>query len=337
MNTTRDQWIDSARRGAQWIVQQQKSDGSFFDLEAGVGGYYKVPYALVVSGFLPEAMHLLRWVKAHHFTPEGDFRTAERKATLSAHDDWPTYANAWLIQGAHRLGQFDLSLRGAQLLLRHQTPCGGFQALDPQQGGQSYVECVGTSWSGLAELTVGNLDAARSAARCLQRLIDQQTDRSRFYFRMKLSGDLITDVPDGDALSYYVDTTRQKQIYYQPGIALIFLCRYCLATDDDQSMQAAQSIFNFTQRCAEDVYCFPPSGKLGLGCALLSALTNLKEARQAAQDVAAYMVSTQTDEGCWIIPDEAVYRAIKNKRDPEVVMDITAEFTVFLWEIASLL
>ena len=338
MTNVAHRWIESARRGAQWIVQRQNPDGSFFDVEAGIGGYYKVPYTLALSGYVPEAVRLLRWVRAHHFTPDGDFRAPQRKATLSAHDEWPTYANAWLIQGAHRVGQYDLSLRGARYLLGHQVPCGGYHAFAPKThvGMQPYVECVGTSWSGLAQLTVGNLDAAKAAACCLQALVDQQKDPSRFYFRMTVDGELITNVPDGKALSYYVDVTRQKQIYYQPGIALIFLCRYYSASNDTPVLEAAQDIFAFTQRCAEDVYCFPPSGKLGVGCALLAAATGDAAAGKGAQAVADYLVSTQTDEGCWVLPDEEVYRAFENKQDPEVVMDITAEFAAFLWEIAAL-
>ena len=180
-------FIESARRAARWIVAQQKPDGSFFDAEAGIGGYYKVPYALAASGYVPEAVRLLSWVRAHNFTPAGDFRGPSRKATLGFHDDWPTYGNAWLIQGAHRLGQFDLSFRGAEFLLGLRAPCGGFQALD---GGQPLVDSLSASWAGLAELTVGNLDVAGAAAACVERLVTQQTDPTRFYFRMTPEGKL---------------------------------------------------------------------------------------------------------------------------------------------------
>lgn len=327
-------YTESARRGAGWVIERQRPDGSFFDAEAGIGGYYKIPYMLAVSGLLPQAIRLMGWVRAHHFTSDGDFRGRSRKATLAVHDRWPTYANAWLIQGAHRLGQFDLSFRGAQFLLRHQAPCGGYHAL---ANGERHVECVGTSWAGRAELTVGNLEAAESAARCLDRLVAQQKHPERFYFRMTPEGDLITDVPDGEALSYYVDATRPKQIYFHPGIALIFLSHYHLATGKAWALTAAQSIFDFTRRCQDDVYCFPPSGKLGLGCALLASITDDADTRQAAKAVADYLVRTQTADGCWRLPDEKVYASIQDKEDPEIVMDLTAEFTTFLCEIAALL
>ncbi len=334
MQSRPEAYLESARRAARWIVGRQQPDGSLFDVEAGIGGYYKVPFALGLSGFANEAVRLLRWVRLHHFTPEGDFRGPSRKATLSFHDDWPAYGNAWLVQGAHRLGQFDLSFGGAKFLLSLQTPSGGFRSF---QAGNAYVDCLSTSWAGLAELTVGQFESAAKTAECLRSLVAGQPDPTRFYFRMTTDGDLITQVPDGEALGYYVDAQRPQQIYFHPGIAMIFLCRWHLATGDGPSLDAAQAIFDFTQRCQEDVYAFPPSGKLGLGCALLASITGEEAPRQAAETLGDYLVRTQQDDGYWILPDVEVYQAIEDKEDPELVTDVAAEFSTFLSEIAALL
>jgi hypothetical protein len=334
MNSRCEAYIESARKAARWIVDRQKADGSLFDVEAGVGGYYKVPYALGISGFATEAMRLLRWVRAHHFTPEGDFRGPSRKAMLSVHDDWPTYSNSWLVQGAHRLGQFDLSFKGADFLLSHQAPCGGFRSVE---AGKPYVDCLSTSWPGLAQLTVGRLESAAAAEQCLRRLVAAQPDPTRFYFRMTTDGELITEVPEGAALGYYVDAQCPQQIYFFPGIAMIFLCRWHLATGDAASLDAARAIFDFAERCQDDVYCFPPSGKLGLGCALLASITGEAKPRQAAQAVGDYLVRTQRADGAWILPDVEVYRMIEDKEDPELLTDVTAEFATFLCEMAAVL
>ena len=334
MSSRCEAYLESARRASRWIVGRQKADGSLFSVEAGVGGYYKVPYGLGISGFATEAVRLLRWVRANHFTPEGDFRGPSRKAMLGIHDDWPTYSNSWLVQGAHRLAQFDLSFGGAKFLLSHQAPCGGFRSVE---AGKHYVDCVGTSWAGLAELTVGHLESAAAAATCLGRMVAGQPDPMRFYFRMTTDGELITDVPEGAALGYYVDAQRPQQIYFHPGIAMIFLCRWHLATGDAPSLDAARTIFDFTERCQDDVYCFPPSGKLGLGCALLASITGEARPQQAAEAVGDYLVQTQQEDGYWILPDVEVYRMIEDKEDPELLTDVTAEFATFLCEIAAVL
>jgi len=142
---TMRQFLDAGERGIAWIAAQQRSDGSFCNPEDGVGSYYKVPYALALAGRLREALLLVSWVAEHHFTTKGDFRAHERKAHEPAHDAWPVYSNAWLVQGAHRVGRWDLSMRGAEFILRHQVPVGGFYALD---GETRYLEPVCTSWAG---------------------------------------------------------------------------------------------------------------------------------------------------------------------------------------------
>ncbi|MFV1967618.1 MAG: hypothetical protein ACC628_19490 [Pirellulaceae bacterium] len=162
-------------------------------------------------------------------------------------------------------------------------------------------------------------------------------DPDRFYYRMDIEGNLLTDVPDGQELFYYVDATRCEQIYYNPGIALIFLAHLYLATGETRYLDAGKTLFDFTQRCAADVYRFPPSGKLGYGTALLYALTGDPQARRTARDVGAYLTETQTGEGFWRLPDVAVYQAIEEKDDFEIRLDITAEFSIFLMEIAALI
>lgn len=326
------QFYKAAERGIAWISAQQRANGSFFSPADGVGGYYKVPYALALAGRQRAALRLLDWVAKHHFTREGDFRGPECKTLEPAHDAWPVYTNAWLVQGACRVGRWDLARRGADFVLRHQTRAGGFYALD---GDTRYLEPVCTSWAGLAVLMTGHVDQAVRAGHLLAALAQAQPDPHRFYFRMDTKGRPITDVPDGEELSYFVNARCTKQIYFHPGISLIFLCHLFLATDEDRFLRGAKETFYFTERCADDVHRFPPSGKLGVGAALFYALTGSKPARRAAIRVAEYLVETQTAEGFWTLPDEAVYASIKNKDSREIRLDLTAEFSTFLMEIAS--
>ena len=325
-------FLEAAGRGIAWIAAQQRADGSFCSPEDGVASYYKVPYALAVAGHQREALRLVEWVAEHNFTAEGDFRAPERKAREPAHDAWPIYSNAWLVQGAHRVGRWDVSLRGAEFLLRYQVPVGGFYALD---GETRYLEPACTSWGGLAALTTGRVEEARRAGELLAGLVEAQPDPERFYSRMDTEGNLVTDVPAGAELFYYVDATRRKQIYFNPGIALIFLSHLYRATGEEKYLRAGREIFLFTERCADDVHQFPPSGKLGVGCALLYAITGSPEPRRAAVRVGEYLVETQTSEGFWRLPDEGPYSSLKDRDGFEIRLDVAAEFTAFLVEIAS--
>lgn len=334
MNDPIPQFVATARRGVAWMLAQQRADGAFCAPEDGVGGYYKVPSALAVAGEWRAAHRLLTWVAAHHLTHEGDFRAPQRKAHEPIHESWPVYANAWLIQGAHRVGRWDLSLQGMAFLARWQAPQGGYYA---REGEDKFLEPVGMAWGGLAALTTGQVAAARLAGDQLVRLVDLQPDPMRFYYRLDADGTLMTTMAAGAELSYYVDASKTKQIYYNPGIALIFLCHLYRATALECYLQAARTIFAFTTRCAADVHRFPPSGKLGLGCALLYALTGDAQARQAALNVGAYLVETQGRDGVWRLPDEEPYSSLKHRESFDVLLDITAEFTTFLLEMAAVL
>lgn len=317
--------LESARRGAAWIASQQGSDGAFCKPEDGVGGYYKVPYALSIAGEHERALRLLSWVERHHLTRDGDFRAPERKAREPFHDSWPVYANAWLVQGAHLAGREEIAQRGAVFLRRFQLPCGGYYALD---AAIRYIEPVNTAWGGMAAAATGFPEDAHRAANLLARMVDEQPDPRRFYWRMSALGELET----GDGAPH-VDAGRTKQIYYNPGIALILLA----TLGSDSHLRAAQRIVEFSNTCAEDVYRFPPSGKLGCGAAILYSRTRDALAQHAALAVAEYLAETQQPDGRWLLPNEEPYSRLANKDGFEVVLDVTAEFTTFLFRIAELL
>ena len=54
----------AARRGIDWILAQQRDDGSFAAVADGIGAYYKVPYALSLHGELHAAHKLADWIFA---------------------------------------------------------------------------------------------------------------------------------------------------------------------------------------------------------------------------------------------------------------------------------
>ena len=329
MDPSTQQFLAAAARAADWIGARQNSDGSFCNAGDSISGYYKVPFALSLAGRQRQALQLADWIAEHHFSPAGDFGPPGHRG--SDHERWPTYQNAWLVQGLHRLERWDLSLQGARFLLEYQVPLGGFYA---REGETRIVEPVCTSWSGLAALTTGYLAAARKAGDALARMVNLQPEPGRFYFRMDADGNLITDSPEDGCLFSYVDADVPGQIYYNPGIALIFLCHLHRATGQESYLRAAQTLFDFAESCAADVYAFPPSGKLGLGCALLFELTGCPAARGAALRVGEYLVETQTPEGIWRLPEVEPYAAPKYRGGRDIDLDIAAEFSVFLSEIA---
>jgi hypothetical protein len=51
--------------------------------------------------------------------------------------------------------------------------------------------------------------------------------------------------------------------------------------------------------------------------------------------VGDYLAETQTQEGFWRLPDEEPYSSLSDRDGFEIWLDITAEFSAFLLEIAS--
>ena len=323
------EFLAAATRAADWIAAQRGEDGSFCAPTDGTDSYYKIPSALALAGRYREALHLAHWIGEHHFSSEGDFGGEGNRG--ADHERWPTYRNAWLVQGLHRLGRWDLSLPGAEFLLSYQLPSGGVYALE---GEGRIIEPVCTSWTGMAALTTGHLAAARRAGDLLVRMAREQPVSGRFYFRMTPAGELITDAPEAGSLHAYVDADLPQQIYYNPGIALIFLSHLYRATSEESYLDAGRALLSFCDQCAADVYAFPPSGKLGLGCALLYELTGLPAARDGARRVGEYLVESQLPEGIWRLPAVAPYEAPKFRGSREIDLDIAAEFSVFLTQIS---
>ena len=82
------------------------------------------------------------------------------------------------------------------------------------------------------------------------------------------------------------------------------------ATGHAPYLAAGRRLLEFCARCAADVFRFPPSGKLGMGSALLYAASGDQAARRAAQAVGGYLAETQRPSGYWELPDVPIYRQV---------------------------
>jgi len=296
-----ESYLKAAQRGSEWLASKQQEDGSITEAEV----YYKAPYALSVTGRALEANKLISWIKTDVQQDNGDLN----------HN---TYKNSWIVQGAHRLARFDVSLKGMSYILQTQASCGGFCVTNDTS---QIVEPIYTAWGGLCTVYTGYLGNARKAGDCFIEIVRQQPDEMKFYYNMTADGELLTN-------SGFVDATKPKQIYYNPGISMIFLTRLYMATLEEKYLSAAREIFAFTLRCASDAYQTPPSGKSGLGCALLYDITGDVQARDKAMELADYLVEIQHPDGAWGFSLNDAF---------ETLVDITAEFTVFTTEIAAIL
>lgn len=108
-------------RGTAWLMKKLHADGSYGDGQPDVREYYKVPCAFLVSGESEATGRLLSWVRNHGMTADGDF--GPRPGGQDEY--WYSYTNSWVVIGAHRLNQFDLSQRGMDFIMKTWDPISG--------------------------------------------------------------------------------------------------------------------------------------------------------------------------------------------------------------------
>ncbi len=313
-------------RAIEYLLAQQNADGSMYPVAEGQAGYYKVPYAFATTGRFEAGIRLLNWVREHNFAADGDFVGEFRR--MPPHEWYYHYTNSWLICGAVKLAQFDLAQRGVDYLLRWQHPrSGGFLTLGPGSEPEGEQDIMCTGLAGLACLFTGRLEPARKVAENLIQIYEAQPapDES-FYFVCRGEGELVQEWPEDKEVWYVIRAEQEKQWYFECGLGGAYLTRLWRATGEDRYLEYARKYVDWVERCAEDRYSTPQSGKVGWGASLLYAATGEEKYREVAVQVADFICSAQSADGSWRNPaleSEARY----------VTMDITAEFVVLLHEM----
>jgi hypothetical protein len=323
---------ESALKGARWLLAQQSADGSYSSFEEGVDAYYKIPYALAVTGYPRQAHRLIDWaLREGALTPEGDLRGQEVKATNPVHEEYYSYPNSWMVIGAQRLGRFDYARPGMAFILKFLSTANGgvFSRLEFAKAGKGRQDMVSSSQAGSACLYMGLWAEAMRIGDWFIEMLRLQPDLEHIlYACCDPSVGLITDYPAEHAALYAVNTAERMQWYFYPGIAMGFLAKLYLATGKPEYLQASETYFDFTTRCAKDRYSIGQSGKVGWGSAQMYAITGEKKYRRAAIEVGDFMLDVQLDEGYW-------NPGAPNPITSYLRLDATAEFVVWQAEIAQ--
>lgn len=321
-----------ALKGARWLLEQQASDGSFSPIEEGIDAYYKIPYALAVTGYPRAAHRLIDWViRAGALTSEGDLRGTSVKAQSVWHSECYTYSNSWMVIGAQRLGRFDYARPGMAFILKFLSSGNGGIFSEPAsittgRGRQDMVVC---SQAGSACVYMGRWAEAMQIGDWFVKMLRRQPDiEHNLYACSDPEIGLIVNYPADYPLMYVVQTAQKGQWYFYPGIAMGFLSKLYLATGKREYLDASEGYFDFTPRCQDDVYRSGPSGKVGWGSAQMYWITGEEKYQAAAVAVGDYLLDTQADTGLWDLGGP--YGSAR-----ATILDITAEFVVWLAEIAQ--
>lgn len=341
LKESRDQVRGARDRGAQWLLQQQRPDGALKDTDNTLATYFKTPLAFSSAGEGAAGKQLLSWVRENALTSIGDFAGTAGRGT-QAHN--ATYANAWLIVGAQRLGNYDLAHRAVERLLQLRFDGGGFYRVTPDQNvpspnaqdGGLYTsglvpgttDLLCTSMSGHACLATGRLREAQMAGDLLCRIWEAQPNVPEgVYFQWHEHDGLVTDFSEDAADAFMIIASATKQKYFQVGIAASFLAKLYEITGNDRYLQVACEYLDATDCFADDRFSTPQSGKVGWGAAYVYRLTGDSKYQNIARTVGESLVALQGATGSWV----------EESQDMSRQLEVTSEFVALLNEIEDAL
>ncbi|MGE5532573.1 MAG: hypothetical protein ACM3VW_10710 [Bacteroidota bacterium] len=314
----------------KWLLAQQDSDGSIKPVEHGLNTFHKVPYVMALTGQMERGSRLCAWIQQNSLDEEGDFASrTHREGPLSS---FYSYSNSWLIMGAHRLGQFGISLRAADFLTTLQHPqTGGFLTLGPESSLDGMQDIMTSSLAGLALLTTGKVAEAEAVGDFLVSMYDRQPRLNAQLLFVQQKGDrLVNEFPEDQAPAFALTLRQPGQWYFVPGLAGGFLAKLYDVNGNQEHLRAAQNYIQFADSSGNDRYDGPNAWWFGWGAAMVYASTGIATHRRIIEAVCDNMVESQMSNGTWAAGSMGY-------EPPAPIIDGTAEAVVALTEMLQAL
>ena len=314
----RNQLREARNKGGAYLSPKQRPDGSF---GAGLYDYYKTLTAFQVCGLNNEASALCGWIRAHAMTPQGDFGPRPDEDQQYNY----TYANSWIIIGAHRLGQFDISQKGMDFLMDFWDPqSGGFFSSPTQRDADTKQDVIYSGFCGLAALYTGRIEAARGVGRWMRTVMEMQPEfPEKLYTVYSRAIGLHTTIDAEQELRYVVlSDARRDQFFFQPGVAAGFLARLFQATREEEWLNLAKEYMRFVEGANDYLFRLVRAGKVGWAASVLYALTGESKYKEMAVRIGRNLIASQHRTGYWSAPQGS------GPSD-----EVTAEMIIWLDEI----
>ena len=325
---------DARDLGSDYLAGKQRTDGSFEGAEVGAGAYWGIPIALFVGGHSNAANRLFSWIRNNAFTPDGDIGPSPGRPDLFYYP----YEKSWLIEGAHRLAQFDLSQKGMDLMQRFWDPeSGGFYSSPSERSAETKMDLWVTSGCARAALYTGRLDVATGAARWMKELMKAQPNYPKQLYTVysRAKGLYTTPDPDSNDISRmpkrpidprYVlnqDATRD-QTFYHPGIVGGFLARLYQSTGEEEWLELSKEYMRFADGANDYLFRILRAGKTGWGAAVLYTITGEQKYKEMTVRIGDNVIALQSEEGFWS-------GALEKTDTPD--LNLSAEMVIWLDEI----
>lgn len=294
------------QRAITWLSRQQAKDGS---LGNDPNTYYKIPWAMAISGEQDRAALTVNWINLHEL--DGSYYFSSKHSRKDRFP-WPTkntggeatmaYLYAHVQVGSHLIGRFDISQKLLNTVLAYQDPVwGGFYGKYIKPG-RGEMDLMTTSFCMVASLYNNRIDKAVKAARFLVTVKDIQPNLSEgIYVCMQNDGKLVTNYTEDDMPCYILKWDAKKQMYIFLGAAIMGLCNVYMVFPEPIFLEAAKCYYEWAMHW-DDIWETPRSGKLARGAADLYRITQDPQYAQTAVRIADYIVNTQNKNGSWPAP-----------------------------------
>jgi hypothetical protein len=254
-------------------------------------------------------------------TPEGDL--TPRPETVVEYNY--TYPNTWVIMGAHRLGQFDLSQKAMDFLMDFwDSKSGGFYSSAKERNSDTKQDVIYVSFCGLAALCTGRLDVAREVGRWMKTIMELQPNFPEELYTVYSRSKGLHNLPKlKDDTRYVVSqNARRHQLFFQPGTAGAFLARLYQATGEKEWIDLARQYMQFPEGSNDYLFRLLQAGKVSWAASILYTLTGEEKYKEMAIRIGDNLIAAQSKKGYW--------NAVNAKR-PNI--NITAEMVIWLDEI----
>jgi len=275
----------------------------------------------MVCGFNHEANALCDWIRSHAMTPAGDFGLRLPDSKQYGY----TYANAWIIIGAHRLGQFHVSQKGMDFLMNFWDPqSGGFYSSPTQRDANTKQDVIYTGFCGLAALYTGRIEIARAVGRWMRTVLDIQPEFPQKLYTVYSRAEGLHVIPDPAEEKRYVvfQDAKRDQFFFQPGVAAGFLARLFQATGETEWLLLAKEYMRFVDGANDYLFGLVRAGKVGWAASVLHTLTKERKYKDLAIRIGNSLIASQSRTGYWNAPQ------VSNPSD-----EVTAEMIIWLDEI----
>jgi hypothetical protein len=317
----------SRRRGVSFLLAQIGADGAVADAGRPRFGYYRVPWALEVSGETAAAAAVLDWVERACLADDGHIHggvawTPAANATVN------TYAETCIAYGAWLLRRFDIARRTMAFARQFQDPeTGGIWMTREETGPDGRQLLFPTCQYGMSAVIAGDIASAIRVGEWLERLWEAQPALpDKLYTIWTRSGGLATEIPAGENPKHYLNDARvEQQYHYNGGIAAACLAHLHMATGDARWLDLGRAYQRFSMETTPDQFAVKQICKSAWGSGLLTLAGRDDSYLPWLQRMGDWFADGQDADGGWS-------NTITLDPDPPLAhrIEVTAEFVVHM-------